>query len=136
MLYCPENEQVREQYEKAHPAFGPESYGFMMENIAHTGPAPADGSAIGPFTIFTWGNGAAVESACKIHDLYGQVYIDTDRHAAFGIDGCTVLVSGNTVDINDHFGRESLIVRFATGRSKTVSLEDGKATISITGEDL
>jgi hypothetical protein len=47
MLYCPENVAVRAAYEQAHPMFGPESYGFTMENIAHGGPE-ATGSAHSP----------------------------------------------------------------------------------------
>lgn len=69
MMYCPENTQVKAAYEKVHPAFGPESYGFMMENINHGGPGP---NAIGPFTIFTWGNGAALESYARIRDEFGD----------------------------------------------------------------
>lgn len=136
MLYCPENAEVKEQYERAHPAFGPESYGFMMENIAHTGPAASDGSAIGSFTIFTWGNGAAVEAACKIHDLFGQVYVDTERRQAFAIDGCSVLVTDENVEITDHFSREALLVRFATGRSRMVNIDGGKAVIQLSGADV
>src|SRR4029079_2615579 len=30
MLYCPENEALARAYERRHPFFGPESYGFMM----------------------------------------------------------------------------------------------------------
>lgn len=131
MLYCPENDQVRKQYELKHPFFGPESYGFMMENIAHGGPAPADGSAIGPFTIYTWGNGAALEAAAKIRDLYGDVYIDAARKQAFGIDGCTATVANGRVTISDRFNRPSLIVVRADGERATVKLTDGKADVGM-----
>ena len=85
MLYCPENESVRREYERVHPFFGPESFGFMMENIAHGGPGS---EPIGPFTIYTWGNGAALASYAKVRDLSGDLYIDVEG-LAFGIDGCS-----------------------------------------------
>ena len=85
MMYCPENTQVKGAYEKAHPFFGAESYGFMMENIAHGGPGP---NPIGPFTIFTWGNGAALEAAAKVWDNYGDAYQSGDD--LFPIDGLTL----------------------------------------------
>ena len=35
MMYCPENEALARAYERRVPFFGPESYGFMMENQGH-----------------------------------------------------------------------------------------------------
>ena len=35
MLYCPENAALARAYERRFPFFGPESYGFMMENQGH-----------------------------------------------------------------------------------------------------
>jgi len=131
MLYCPENEQVRRQYELRHPFFGPESYGFMMENIAHGGPAPADGSAIGPFTIYTWGNGSALAAAAKIHDRYGDVYIDTSRVRAFGIDGCEASTRGNRVLIRDRFGRDRLTVMYDDGTRRVIRMSDGRAELPL-----
>ncbi len=66
MLYCPENVRVAGQYELRHPLFGPETHGFMMENIAHRGPPVETGAAIGSFTLFTWGNGSALEALASI----------------------------------------------------------------------
>jgi len=129
MMYCPENKQVRRQYELRHPFFGPESYGFMMENIAHGGPAPADGSAIGPFTIYTWGNGAALATAAKLRDLYGDLYIDTARKVAFGIDGCTAAMKGNTVNVSDRYGRSELTAVYANGTRRRVAIQDGQGKI-------
>lgn len=125
MLYCPENSQVKKQYELKHPMFGPESYGFMMENIAHSGPAPADGSAIGPFTIYTWGNGAALSAAVKVRDLYGEVYLDAKRRSAFGIDGCSAEIDGNELVIQDRYGRKEMGVVDDDGRRFQVPLRNG-----------
>jgi hypothetical protein len=131
MLYCPENEQVRKQYELKHPFFGPESFGFMMENVAHGGPAPADGSAIGPFTIYTWGNGAAMSAAAKIRAAYGDLYIDAPRKQAFGIDGCTAKVEGARVTVVDRFKRPQLGVVHADGRRENVTLTDGRGEVKL-----
>jgi hypothetical protein len=65
MLYAPENPGLKAAYEARYPFFGPESYGFMMENQGHGGADP-----IGTFTIFTWGNGSALATAATVRDLY------------------------------------------------------------------
>jgi len=131
MLYCPENAQVKTQYELKHPFFGPESYGFMMENISHGGPAQADGSAIGEFTIFTWGNGAALASAAKIKDLYGDVYVDLGRKKAFGVDGCSAAWRENQVQVIARYGQEEIRVVFSDGKSRTLPLAQGRATLEM-----
>lgn len=128
MLYCPENMQVRRAYERAHPEFGPESYGFMMENIAHGGPGT---DVIGPFTIFTWGNGAALSTAALIHDHYGDIYVDSTRQAAFGIDGCTASLENGAVHVHDRFNRPALLVRYGNGVSRRVALSNGNGTIPL-----
>ena len=125
MLYCPENAHVRRAYERQHPSFGPESYGFMMENIAHGGPG---GDVIGPFTIFTWGNGAALAAAATVRDRYGDLYIDPARRTAFGVDGCeaTVTASGS-VEVRDRLGgRPRLTAVYPDGKRRTVELADGR----------
>jgi hypothetical protein len=131
MMYCPENAQVREQYEKRHPMFGPESYGFEMENIAHVGPAPPDGSAIGPFTCYSWGNGGALATAALVYDRYGDVYVDPARGHAFGIDGCVATVAGGRVRIEDRYARSSLTVAYADGTRRDVKLSDGRAEVPL-----
>jgi hypothetical protein len=102
MMYCPENTQVKAAYEAQHPFFGPESYGFMMENINHGGPGP---NAIGPFNIFTWGNGAALEAAAKVRDKYGDIYVDSKRKRAFGIDGYSAAFVNGIVDAKSRYGQ-------------------------------
>jgi hypothetical protein len=62
MMYCPENPETQEQWEKVYPFFNEKDYGFMMENYGHGGENNAEGLGIGEFTIYDWGNGAAAES--------------------------------------------------------------------------
>ncbi|MFC5406702.1 hypothetical protein [Cohnella soli] len=72
MMYCPENAKTRMQWEKAHPFFGEQDYGFMMENYGHEGEADGEGAGIGVFTIFSWGNGAAAEAYMRIKAHHGE----------------------------------------------------------------
>lgn len=67
MMYCPENARLRPAYEAAFPFFGPESYGFMMENQGHGGRL-----SIGTFTIYTWGNGSALAAVAELYDRYPE----------------------------------------------------------------
>jgi hypothetical protein len=90
MMYCPENPDVKGMWEKVWPFFGPEDYGFTMENYGHTGRVSAEGEGMGTFTIYDWGNGAAAEAWNRIHDHYGDVYVDRPRGHAFGIDSVGV----------------------------------------------
>jgi hypothetical protein len=128
MMYCPENAQVKKAYEAQHPIFGPESYGFMMENVYHEGPG---GTPIGPFTIFSWGNGAALEASAKVRDRFGEAYVDLKRKQAFGIDGCDARVTDGEVRIEDRFGRPSLTVVSSDGRRRLVKLEGGSARVPL-----
>lgn len=66
MMYCPENPQVKEQWEKRWPFFNEKDYGFMMENYGHDGTAEDENLGIGEFTIYDWGNGAASEAVMRI----------------------------------------------------------------------
>ncbi len=68
MLYCPENATLARAYEARFPFFGPETYGFMMENQGHSG-----GDPIGTFTIFSWGNGSALATAATVRDRFPEV---------------------------------------------------------------
>jgi hypothetical protein len=128
MMYCPENDQVKTAYEQQHPFFGPESYGFMMENIAHAGPGH---DAIGPFTIFTWGNGAALEAAAKIQDEYGDVYLDKSRKQAFGLDGCTARIESGALHIEDRYQRAALTLATSEGNRHRITLQAGRAVVSL-----
>lgn len=67
MLYCPENAALARAYEARHPTFGPETYGFMMENQGHD-----PGNPIGTFTIFTWGNGSALATAALVRERFPE----------------------------------------------------------------
>lgn len=71
MMYCPENEATKNQWEKAWPFFNEKDYGFMMENYGHGGVTSPEGIGIGEFTIYDWGNGAAAEAYNRILDEMG-----------------------------------------------------------------
>lgn len=75
MMYCPENPLTKKQWEKVWPFFGPEDYGFTMENYGHTGHTSPEGEGMGEFTIYDWGNGAAAEAYNRIIDKFGRDYI-------------------------------------------------------------
>jgi len=85
MMYCPENPTVKRMWEKVYPWFGPEDYGFTMENYGHGGHTSPEGGGMGVFTIYDWGNGAAAEAAMRILDHYGHVYVDSRRNRTFVI---------------------------------------------------
>jgi hypothetical protein len=72
MMYCPENPAVKALWEKTHPFFGPEDYGFTMENYAHGGATGPKGEGMGIFTIYDWGNGAAAEAYERLLDRFGE----------------------------------------------------------------
>jgi len=90
MMYCPENPEVKKLWEKVWPFFGPEDYGFTMENYGHTGKTSPEGMGMGSFTIYDWGNGAAAEARNRIYDHYGDVYIDRKRGHGFGTGSISV----------------------------------------------
>jgi hypothetical protein len=71
MMYAPENPRTREQWERRHPFFGPEDYGFTMENYGHGGRTSPEGEGMGVFTIYDWGNGAAAEAYNRMIDHFG-----------------------------------------------------------------
>lgn len=119
MMYCPENPQQKDQWEKAHPHFGPEDYGFMMENYGHAGHTNPEGGGIGPFTIYDWGNGAASEARNRIRDHFGDVYVDRARGQAFGIDSIGIERSDEGFVLVDLAERK---------REVRVVYEDGTAT--------
>jgi rhamnogalacturonyl hydrolase YesR len=75
MMYCPENPKTKIQWEKRHPFFGPEDYGFTMENYGHGGVTNPEGGGMGVFTIYDWGNGAAAEAYNRLVDHYGIEFV-------------------------------------------------------------
>ena len=83
MMYCPENPAVKAMWEKVYPWFGPEDYGFTMENYGHGGRTSPEGEGMGVFTIYDWGNGAAAEAVLRILDHYGPLLVtETGRSPA------------------------------------------------------
>lgn len=75
MMYCPENPKTKGQWEKKHPFFGPEDYGFTMENYGHGGRTSPEGEGVGVFTIYDWGNGAAAEAYNRMLDHFGLDFV-------------------------------------------------------------
>ena len=129
MMYCPENPKQKQQWEKAHPHFGPEDYGFTMENYGHGGRTNAQGGGIGVFTIYDWGNGAASEARNRIHDHFGDVYIDRERNRGFGIDSVVVKMRSGAIDLTDLAGTaRNIKVIYEDGSSQTLRLE-GTASV-------
>ena len=133
MMYCPENPEVKELWEKVWPFFDYHDYGFTMENYGHVGFASPEGGGIGPFTIYDWGNGAAAEARNRIRDHYGDVYVDRKRGCGFGIDSVDVQVDGKSVSLFDQTGIERNVrVVFEDGSSVDVHLlPDGSQTLSL-----
>lgn len=130
MMYCPENPQAKALWEKVWPFFGPEDYGFTMENYGHTGYTTPEGGGIGEFTIYDWGNGAAAEARNRIWDHFGDLYVDRKRGQAFGIDSVVATIEGNTCHITDQSGMDrTLKVVFEDGSSSTVTIQQGQATV-------
>ena len=125
MMYCPENPVVKAMWEKVYPWFGPEDYGFTMENYGHGGRTSAEGEGMGLFTIYDWGNGAAAEAAMRILDHYGQVFIDRARGRAFGLDKTRVVRSGQGWEIvNETAEPRTVRVVFEDGSVRNVLLKD------------
>lgn len=73
MMYCPENPQVKREWENRWPHFGERDYGFMMENYGHDGRVDEAHSGMGEFTIYDWGNGAASEAYLRIREAHGDL---------------------------------------------------------------
>ena len=133
MMYAPENPMAKVQWEQAHPFFGPEDYGFTMENYGHGGTTSPEGVGIGVFTIYDWGNGAASEAYNRVTDHFGQVYVDRARGQAFGIDSIAVRPTDGGFELTDlapdAAAREVRVV-FEDGSDTTVTL-DGPTTIAV-----
>ena len=79
MMYAPENPKTKAQWEQRHPFFGPEDYGFTMENYGHGGETSSEGMGMGVFTIYDWGNGAAAEAVNRLLDHYGRELVERTR---------------------------------------------------------
>lgn len=126
MMYCPENPEAKALWEEVWEFFGPEDYGFTMENYGHIGFASPEGGGIGSFTIYDWGNGAAAEARNRIRDHYGDVFVDRERGLAFGIDSLDARMSDDTVVITDQTGMERTVrVVFDDGTIQDVPLDAG-----------
>ena len=125
MMYCPENPTVKKMWEKVYPWFGPEDYGFTMENYAHGGRTSPEGEGMGVFTIYDWGNGAASEATMRILDHFGHVYIDRENNQAFGIDKVKVNNSADGWEIINETGESrKLWIVYDDGSKEEVEIRD------------
>lgn len=75
MIYSPENQKTKKQWEARWNFFGEKDYGFMMENYGHGGVTSNAGVGIGEFTIYDWGNGAAAEAYNRMVDHFGKDFL-------------------------------------------------------------
>jgi hypothetical protein len=131
MMYCPENPKAKPLWEKVWPFFGPQDYGFTMENYGHGGEVSAEGEGIGSFTIYDWGNGAAAEARNRVYDHYGDVYIDRVRGMAFGIDSVEVAVKGAGAALSDRTAIPRTVrVVFEDGTARSIRLE-GRRSVNL-----
>lgn len=124
MMYCPENPEVKVLWERVWPFFGPEDYGFTMENYGHGGTTSPEGEGMGSFTIYDWGNGAASEARNRIRDHFGDVYIDRARNLGFGIDSIMVKpLEGGWLLVDLARAPRDIRVVYEDGSSRTIHLE-------------
>lgn len=129
MMYAPENPRAKAQWEQVHPFFGPEDYGFTMENYGHGGTTSPEGVGIGVFTIYDWGNGAASEAFNRVTDHYGHAYIDRSRGVGFGIDSVEVVHDAEGFELRDLADDpRDIRVIFDDGSSRSVRL-DGRVRL-------
>jgi hypothetical protein len=126
MMYCPQNPEVKRLWEQVWPFFGPQDYGFTMENYGHSGVTSPEGMGVGEFTIYDWGNGAAAEAFNRIHDHFGDLYLDRTHGRAYAINGLAVSEEAQ----GDHYtirnlGDSSRRVRVVSdnGQSRELTIE-------------
>jgi len=75
----------------------PEDRGAMPENYGHAGlDAKIQGNVLPD-----WGMGSAASSAALAQARWGDLYLDVSRGAAFGIDGCRVVMASVAADRAD-----------------------------------
>jgi hypothetical protein len=81
-MYIPENRNICPKTYSKQPT------GYSDENYGHGG----TDSPAGP-SSFDWGTGSALAAAAYARHRFGDVFLDLDRGAAFGIDGIVARVS-------------------------------------------
>lgn len=111
LMSVPQNKKVAPDTWNAYPR------GLMPENFAHGGFNGQYGRS-----DTDWGEAGALTASAFITNHYGDVYIDTKRNEAFGINGCRVEEvsrKGNLVElkVKDELGYARNIV-FKTSNGK------------------
>ena len=118
MMHHPANTAVTKLWRERYPWFSDVDFGYHGENFGHQATRPLV-AGMPSFAIFDWGAGSAAQAAARIHDRFGDVYVDRARGQAFGIDAVGVRPVGRGWLLSDLSGR---------GRTVTVRENDGSAT--------
>ncbi len=72
------------------------------------------------------GAGAAADARAIVRDRFGDVYVDRERGAAFGVDGVAVTGDGPSFSARDLTGSSRLLrVAYSTGESAVVPIAAG-----------
>ena len=87
---------------------------------------------MGSFTIYDWGNGAAAEARNRIHDHFGDVYVDRQRGHAFGIDSVLVERTKEGYRLTDMTNaRRTVKVVFEDGSARQLSFDGSGKTVEL-----
>jgi hypothetical protein len=71
---------------KDFPGMTPMDYGFIPENYGHFG----EDKYVPGNMCFDWGSGSSASTAAYVERKFGDIYVDSERQKAFGINGCIV----------------------------------------------
>jgi hypothetical protein len=83
LMFIPENKEISVG---DLSTIKPMDYGSMSENYGHYG----DDRRVPGYMYFDWGSGSSASAAAYVERMYGDVYVDSKRGKAFGINGCVV----------------------------------------------
>jgi hypothetical protein len=71
---------------KDFPGMTPMDYGFISENYGHFG----EDKYVPGSMHFDWGSGSSASTAAYVERKFGDIYVDSERQKAFGINGCVI----------------------------------------------
>ena len=133
-MLVPENRSLAAGNPTDYPA---RCTGAVYENYGHFG---TDFRVPG-YIEADWGTGSACTAAAEILATYGGLFIDLEKNAAFGIDGCEVLDMNRTTEtlelsVKDILGQKralELMVRNPGRESLPLSI-NGRPTAMLTGD--
>src|SRR5207248_1895597 len=105
-MYMPENRFVSPR------TYGKTPMGYADENYGHSGTdAPAGPSS------WDWGTGSALAAVAYARQLFGDVWVDFDRHQTFGIDGVMASLRGPSLTISSSI--QTIAPVLVRGRGRT-----------------